>query len=130
MRTICLLLYLTAFALAQPGYSLDGIRLGMKADQVSWLDNPADGQCTHQGTTVELRSGKVVGVWGQTLEQGGKVLLRLGDSDPRAALGKPDRVLYGCGPQGGQQVLFYDRNGLLVTVENGQKVVGLCLQSP
>ncbi len=127
---LCMLLLLATLSAAQPGYSLDGLHPGMEAGQVTWLEPSAkDGQHTHQGTTVELLAGRVVGVWGQSLQSEQKSVVKLGDPDPQSVLGKPDRKLYGCGPDGGQQVLFYDRHGLLVTVENGNKVVGLCLQS-
>ena len=114
---------------AGPGDRLDGIRIGQPAGELRWLDKTS-GKFKHGKTTVEVKEGEVVTVWGEHLVTDADQEVKLGQSGQIALkiLGRPDGgTLYGCGTTS-QQIHFYKNEGLDLTVTNG-KVTGIRLYS-
>ena len=101
---------------ALPGWKLDGLEVGQPAPS---------GVSPHK---AQIKDGKIVTLWGSRLLTPEGATVRLGQSGESALkiLGKTDKVLYGCGKDGGQQVHFFERYHLDLTVTNG-KVTGLRL---
>ena len=127
---ILLLLWLTmacaSWAAPPEACSIDGIAPGQAASALEWPTRPSkNGQFRHQKTVVEIKDGFVIAVTGTRLLTPEGAIIECGESGPAALskVGKPDRILYGCGKDS-QQVNFYDTLGILITVTNG-KVTGL-----
>ncbi|MCA9794385.1 MAG: hypothetical protein KC910_21405 [Candidatus Eremiobacteraeota bacterium] len=130
MKRLLLLLLLFAPAFGQvETLSVDGIYLDSLASKQAWLPNPCpDGSYTAGDTTVQVRSGKIISVTGTFLSMGHHQLAAVGQ--PIAilglTLGNPTETLYGCGPQEGEHVRFYNHLG--VTVCGGEKVTQVRLE--
>ena len=82
-RTIICLLVALSFAPA-PGASesscrLDGITIGQPSSQLRWLDN-TKGKFKHVKTTVEVKNGEVVTIWGERLMTPTDIPIQLGQS--------------------------------------------------
>lgn len=124
MKMVLLAFALTVAALpswAGPGDRLDGIRIGQPAGELRWLDKTS-GKFKHDQTTVEVKEGEVVTIWGEHLVTQADQEVRLGQAGQSALkiLGRPDGgTLYGCGTTS-QQIHFFKSQGLDLTVTDGK----------
>ena len=130
MKKLILASFLTLAALpcwAGPSYKLDGISIGQPSSQLRWLDK-STGKFKHGQTTVEVKNGEVVTIWGEQLSISSDQQIKLGQPGDSACkmLGKPNGgTLYGCG-RTSQQIHFYKNQGLDLTVTD-QKVTAIRL---
>lgn len=130
MKKIALAFALASLTLpcwAGPSYKLDGISIGQPSSQLRWLDK-STGKFKHGKTTVEVKNGEVVTIWGEQLSTPSDKQIKLGQSGESALkiLGKPNGdTLYGCGTTS-QQIHFYKSEGLDLTVTD-QKVTAIRL---
>lgn len=109
-----------ALALAAAAQTVDEIKPGQSLAVKGWKKVSAD-TFARGGTSVQIRQGKVISVWGEHLVGADGQKLDRGDDDQilSARLGKAERTLYGCGQQN-QTVRFFDRLHLEVTSINGK----------
>lgn len=130
MEKLLIAMILTLSALpswAGPSYQLDGISIGQPSSQLRWLEK-SNGKFRHGQTTVEVKNGEVITIWGQKLVTPSAREIKLGQSGESALkiLGKPNgNTLYGCG-RTSQQIHFYQSEGLDLTVTD-QKVTAIRL---
>ncbi len=131
MKKLMLTVFIASIALptwAKTSYRLDGIGIAQRSSQFKWLAKQPAGQYKHGNTTVEIRNGEVVTIWGEQLVTPTDAEIKLGQSGESALkiLGKPSGgTLYGCG-RTSQQIHFYKSEHLDLTVTD-QKVTQIRL---